>query len=97
MSTPRPKAAGEAGVLEHMPDAMILRPSIIFGAEDQFFNRFAGMSRMGPVLPVYRCRYYGSSLSMLMMLLRLPLLRWAMPPIREFMNWVDLMFRLSAA
>jgi NADH dehydrogenase len=46
------KAAGEAGVLEHMPDAMILRPSIIFGAEDQFFNRFAGMSRMGPVLPV---------------------------------------------
>ena len=48
----RSKAAGEAGVLEHMPGAMILRPSIIFGAEDQFFNRFAGMSRMGPVLPV---------------------------------------------
>jgi len=48
----RTKAAGEAGVQEHMPGAMILRPSIIFGAEDQFFNRFAGMSRMGPVLPV---------------------------------------------
>ncbi|MEP2029389.1 MAG: complex I NDUFA9 subunit family protein [Paracoccaceae bacterium] len=46
------KAEGEAGVLEHMPDAVILRPSVIFGAEDQFFNRFAGMSRMGPVLPV---------------------------------------------
>ena len=46
------KAAGETGVLEHMPDAMILRPSIMFGDEDQFFNRFAGMSRMGPVLPV---------------------------------------------
>ena len=48
----RTKAAGEAGVLEHMPGAVILRPSVIFGAEDQFFNRFAGMSRMGPVLPV---------------------------------------------
>ena len=46
------KAAGEAGVLAHMPNAMILRPSIIFGQEDEFFNRFAGMSRMGPVLPV---------------------------------------------
>lgn len=46
------KAAGEAGVLEHMPGAMILRPSIVFGPEDQFFNRFAGMSRMGPVLPI---------------------------------------------
>ena len=48
----RTKAAGEAGVLEHMPSAVILRPSVVFGAEDQFFNRFAGMSRMGPVLPV---------------------------------------------
>jgi uncharacterized protein YbjT (DUF2867 family) len=48
----RTKAAGEQGVLAHMPDAMILRPSIIFGAEDQFFNRFAGMTRLGPVLPV---------------------------------------------
>lgn len=48
----RTKAAGEAGVLRHMPNAMILRPSIIFGQEDGFFNRFAGMSRFGPVLPV---------------------------------------------
>ncbi|MEO9683647.1 MAG: complex I NDUFA9 subunit family protein [Tateyamaria sp.] len=48
----RTKAAGEAGVLAHMPDAVILRPSIVFGAEDGFFNRFAGMSRLGPVLPV---------------------------------------------
>jgi uncharacterized protein YbjT (DUF2867 family) len=48
----RTKAAGEQGVLDHMPDAMILRPSIIFGAEDEFFNRFAGMTRFGPVLPV---------------------------------------------
>ncbi len=48
----RTKAAGEAGVLEHQPDAVILRPSIIFGQEDQFFNRFAGMTVLGPVLPV---------------------------------------------
>jgi NADH dehydrogenase len=48
----RTKAQGEAGVLAHMPNATILRPSIVFGQEDGFFNRFAGMTRMGPVLPV---------------------------------------------
>ncbi|WP_299881376.1 complex I NDUFA9 subunit family protein [uncultured Sulfitobacter sp.] len=46
------KGEGEAGVLKYMPDAMILRPSIVFGPEDQFFNRFAGMTRMSPFLPV---------------------------------------------
>ena len=35
-----------------MPDAVILRPSIVFGTEDEFFNRFAGMSRFGPILPI---------------------------------------------
>ena len=48
----RSKAEGEAAVLGHMPDAVILRPSIVFGPEDAFFNRFAGMTRFGPVLPV---------------------------------------------
>lgn len=48
----RTKAEGEAAVLEHMPDAMILRPSILFGAEDEFFNRFASMTRFGPILPM---------------------------------------------
>ena len=48
----RSKAAGEGAVLEHFPRAVILRPSIIFGPEDQFFNRFAGMARMSPVLPL---------------------------------------------
>lgn len=48
----RTKAAGEQAVMEHMPQAVILRPSIVFGPEDQFFNRFAGMARMGPVIPV---------------------------------------------
>ena len=46
------KAAGEAAVLAAFPSATILRPSVIFGAEDQFFNRFAGMARLGPILPV---------------------------------------------
>ena len=48
----RTKGAGEAAVLEHMPDATILRPSIVFGPGDGFFNRFAAMSKLGPVLPV---------------------------------------------
>ncbi|MEC8669513.1 MAG: complex I NDUFA9 subunit family protein [Pseudomonadota bacterium] len=48
----RTKAEGEAAVLAHMPDAMILRPSILFGAEDEFFNRFATMTKFGPVLPM---------------------------------------------
>ncbi len=46
------KALGEEGILNHFPDAVILRPSVIFGPEDGFFNRFAGMTRFGPVLPV---------------------------------------------
>lgn len=48
----RTKAAGEAGIAAHFPQAVILRPSVIFGAEDQFFNRFAGMARLSPVIPV---------------------------------------------
>jgi uncharacterized protein YbjT (DUF2867 family) len=48
----RTKAAGEAGALAHMPNAMILRPSVIFGNEDEFFNRFAAMAGMGPILPI---------------------------------------------
>jgi uncharacterized protein YbjT (DUF2867 family) len=48
----RTKALGEQAVLEHMPEAVILRPSIVFGAEDQFFNRFARMAQLGPILPV---------------------------------------------
>lgn len=48
----RSKAAGEAAVLRHMPGAAILRPSVMFGAEDRFFNRFAAMAARGPVLPV---------------------------------------------
>lgn len=48
----RSKAAGEAAVREAFPGAVILRPSIVFGTEDQFFNRFASMARFSPVLPL---------------------------------------------
>ena len=48
----RTKAAGEKAVFETVKDAVIFRPSIVFGPEDQFFNRFAGMARYSPVLPL---------------------------------------------
>lgn len=48
----RSKGEGEAAVLAAFPGAVILRPSIIFGAEDAFFNRFAGMTRFSPILPI---------------------------------------------
>jgi uncharacterized protein YbjT (DUF2867 family) len=48
----RSKAAGESAVRAAFPSATILRPSIVFGREDQFINRFAGLIRMLPVVPV---------------------------------------------
>jgi len=48
----RTKAAGEAAVLAEFPSAVILRPSIVFGPEDDFFNRFAALARVSPVLPL---------------------------------------------
>ena len=48
----RTKALGEVSVLKYFPDATILRPSIIFGPEDQFFNRFAQMATLSPFLPL---------------------------------------------
>ncbi len=48
----RTKAEGEAAVLQHIPGAIILRPSIVFGAEDQFFNRFASMATFLKVVPL---------------------------------------------
>ena len=47
-----PRRKGETGVREAMPDAVIMRPSIVFGPEDEFFNRFAAMARVSPVLPL---------------------------------------------
>ncbi|CDX26676.1 NADH dehydrogenase (Ubiquinone) 1 alpha subcomplex [Mesorhizobium sp. ORS 3324] len=48
----RTKALGEKAVFETIPDAVIFRPSINFGPEDAFFNRFASMARLSPVLPL---------------------------------------------
>ncbi|RUM98472.1 complex I NDUFA9 subunit family protein [Pseudaminobacter arsenicus] len=48
----RTKALGEKAVLETLGNAVIFRPSIVFGPEDQFFNRFAAMARLSPVLPL---------------------------------------------
>ncbi len=50
----RSKALGEDAVRAAMPQATILRPSVIFGREDQFLNRFAEMIRRTPVVPVLR-------------------------------------------
>ena len=48
----RSKAAGEAAVLQDFPGAVILRPSLVFGPEDELFNRFANMGRIAPLLPL---------------------------------------------
>jgi uncharacterized protein YbjT (DUF2867 family) len=48
----RSKAAGEKAVLAAVPSATILRPSVVFGPEDQFTNRFASLARISPMLPL---------------------------------------------
>lgn len=48
----RTKAEGETAVRTAFPDAVIVRPSVVFGPEDNFFNLFAGLSRFTPVMPV---------------------------------------------
>ena len=49
----RSKAAGEEAVRAAFPGATILRPSIVFGPEDDFFNRFATLARLSPMLPLF--------------------------------------------
>ena len=49
----RTKGEGEAEMLSARPEAVIFRPSIIFGPEDAFFNRFAALARISPVLPLF--------------------------------------------
>ena len=49
----RTKAQGEAAILAAVPSSVILRPSVVFGPEDSFFNRFAALARLSPVLPLF--------------------------------------------
>lgn len=49
----RSKARGEANALAAFPEAVILRPSVVFGPDDDFFNRFAGLARLTNMLPVF--------------------------------------------
>ncbi|MBS0270883.1 MAG: complex I NDUFA9 subunit family protein [Proteobacteria bacterium] len=48
----RTKAEGERATFAEFPSALVLRPSIVFGPEDEFFNRFAAMARISPFLPL---------------------------------------------
>mgnify|MGYP000468775029 CR=1 FL=1 len=48
----RSKGAGEAAVLKAFPNASIVRPSVIFGPDDLFFNKFAGLAKMFQIMPV---------------------------------------------
>jgi NADH dehydrogenase len=48
----RTKGLGEAAVFAAMPDAVVFRPSVIFGPDDDFFNKFAAMARLSPFLPL---------------------------------------------
>ncbi|MFO1088742.1 MAG: complex I NDUFA9 subunit family protein [Hyphomicrobiales bacterium] len=49
----RTKAAGERAVAENFPGASVVRPSVVFGPEDNFFNQFASLSQTLPVLPAF--------------------------------------------
>lgn len=51
------KAAGEIAVREAFPNAVIVRPSVVFGPHDNFFNLFAALARLSPVLPVFGCPF----------------------------------------
>jgi len=53
----RTKASGEQAVRDAFPDATVLRPSVVFGPEDDFFNRFAVLARFLPVLPVFKTSF----------------------------------------
>ncbi|HLY55770.1 MAG TPA: complex I NDUFA9 subunit family protein [Stellaceae bacterium] len=101
----RSKAAGEAAVRAHFPAATILRPSIVFGPEDQFFNRFARMAQLLHVVPLigggrtrFQPVYVGDVADAAMAALRLPAAAGATyelggPRIYSFRELMELMLR----
>ena len=84
----RTKGEGETRVQQHMPRTVILRPSIIFGPEDEFFNRFASLSRFGRSYRLWE-RTPGSSRSMWMMWRRPLQTPWKATLLRASMSWAD--------
>ena len=67
----RSKAAGESAVRDAFKDAVIVRPSAVFGREDNFFNLFASIASFSPALPVFGCptiprvKFFGSTNSLI--------------------------------
>ena len=87
----RARGIGEDLVREAFPGATILRPSVIFGPEDAFFNRLAALARVMPVLPLFGSGKRSCNRSMWAMSLKLLRERWR-PPRRKARstNWADL-------
>lgn len=52
----RSKAAGEIAVMDAFKDAIVIRPSVVFGKEDNFFNMLASLARFSPIMPVFGCQ-----------------------------------------
>jgi NADH dehydrogenase len=100
----RTKGQGEAAVLKHVPDAVILRPSVIFGPEDEFFNRFASMSRFGPVLtiigadtkfqPVYVDDVVKAAVAGVLGAAKPGIYELGGPDVATFRDWMKLMLRV---
>jgi uncharacterized protein YbjT (DUF2867 family) len=98
----RTKAAGERAVRAAFPGATIIRPSVVFGPEDDFFNRFASLARVLPALPVFKTKfqpvYVGDVANAYMAVLRDPstagkLYQLGGPRVIAFRELMELMLR----
>jgi uncharacterized protein YbjT (DUF2867 family) len=98
----RTKAAGEREVRTEFPEANIIRPSIVFGPEDDFFNRFATLARFLPALPVFPTKfqpvYVGDVADAIMAILKDPstagkLYELGGPRVISFRELMELMLR----
>jgi NADH dehydrogenase len=101
----RSKAAGEAALRAEFPAAVVLRPSILFGPEDSFFNRFAALARIAPALPLigggttrFQPVYVGDVADAVMMAMARPdaeggLFELGGPEVMTFKELMELMLR----